>query len=60
MVKALNKIMIKQLNGMKRRQNKGYLDAQYNLAIMYDNGLGVGKAPEKAFQWYRKAAEQGR
>lgn len=26
---------------------------------MYDNGLGVGKAPEKAFQWYRKAAEQG-
>ena len=32
---------------------------QYNLAIMYDNGLGVGKAPEKAFRWYRKAAEQG-
>jgi len=35
----------------EKAAKQGYLDAQYDLAIMYDNGLGVGKAPEKAFQW---------
>jgi len=33
--------------------------AQYNLAWIYENGLGVSQSDEKAAAWYRKAAEQG-
>ncbi len=33
--------------------------AQYNLGLHYQNGWGVEKNPETAFQWYLKAAEQG-
>lgn len=35
------------------------IDAQYNLAICYDNGEGVEKDEVEAVKWYRKAAEQG-
>jgi TPR repeat protein len=34
-------------------------DAQYRVAIMYQNGLGVIPQPEAAYQWMRRAAEQG-
>ena len=34
-------------------------DAQFNLGIMYDVGLGVRHDYAEALQWYRKAAEQG-
>ncbi len=33
--------------------------AQYNLGIMYVDGLGVPQDYAKALQWWRKAAEQG-
>jgi len=33
--------------------------AQYNLAVYYDNGDGVEKNLKQAAEWYRKAAEQG-
>lgn len=33
--------------------------AQYNLAVMYDNGLGVTRDPFAAFDWYRRSADQG-
>ena len=33
--------------------------AQYNLGVMYDNGLGVPQDPKEAVKWYRLAAEQG-
>ena len=32
---------------------------QYNLAVCYRDGAGVGKDREEAFQWFLKAAEQG-
>ena len=32
--------------------------AQYNIALMYAQGLGVEKNEEEAVKWYRKAAEQ--
>jgi len=35
------------------------LDAQYNLALMYDNGEGVPQDYAEAVKWYRLAAEQG-
>lgn len=34
-------------------------EEQCNLAHRYENGDGVPKDAEKAFYWYRKAAEQG-
>jgi uncharacterized protein len=37
---------------------KGYADAQYNLGVTYEQGLGVQDYRE-AVKWYRLAAEQG-
>ena len=33
--------------------------AQYDLALMYDNGEGVPENDAEAVKWYRKAADQG-
>ena len=33
--------------------------AQFNLALMYDNGQGVPQDDKEAAKWYRLAAEQG-
>jgi uncharacterized protein len=37
----------------------GNADAQYRVAIMCQNGLGVVPKPEEAVKWMRAAAEQG-
>lgn len=34
-------------------------DAQYNLAYMYENGIGVAKNEAKALELYQKSADQG-
>jgi TPR repeat protein len=39
--------------------NQGHAQAQFSLAILYDEGEGVQKDIQKAAFWYRKAAEQG-
>ncbi|MBT3170684.1 MAG: hypothetical protein HN333_04540 [Rhodospirillaceae bacterium] len=36
--------------------NHGDVDAQFNIAALYDNGLGVERNVEKAALWYDKAA----
>src|SRR5260370_28730225 len=38
---------------------RGDVQAQYNLARMYDEGLGIPMDDVEAVNWYRKAAEQG-
>ena len=38
---------------------QGVADAQYNLGVMYGEGLGVPQDYAKAVGWWRKAAEQG-
>jgi len=38
---------------------QGYASAQYNLALMYDNGRGVPQDYQEAVKWYRRAADQG-
>ena len=38
---------------------QGNADAQYNLAVMYANGLGVPQDDAEAVRWYRRAADQG-
>ena len=37
----------------------GNADCQFNLALMYEQGIGVGKDAKQAITWYRRAAEQG-
>jgi uncharacterized protein len=37
----------------------GNVNAQYNLGVMYDKGLGVERNAADAGKWYRKAAERG-
>ena len=38
---------------------KGHVEAQFNLALIYDLGKGVPKNHKEAVKWYRLAAEQG-
>ena len=38
---------------------KGEADSQFNLALMYEKGIGVTKDEKEAVVWYRKSAEQG-
>jgi TPR repeat protein len=38
---------------------KGEADCQFNLALMYEKGMGVTKDEKEAVVWYRKSAEQG-
>jgi uncharacterized protein len=38
---------------------KGEADSQYNLALMYEKGIGVPADEKEAVVWYRRSAEQG-
>jgi len=38
---------------------QGNAEAQYNLAMLYDRGIGVENNDIEALKWYRQAAEQG-
>ncbi len=44
---------------LQREAQEGDPDAQYNLAYMYENGLGVPKDETKALELYQQAADQG-
>ena len=35
------------------------MDSQFNLAILYENGLGVPKDARQAYKWYALAARSG-
>jgi TPR repeat protein len=37
----------------------GHPDSQVNVALMYEQGIGIGKDETEAVTWYSKAAEQG-
>ena len=38
---------------------QGHAKAQFNMGVLYENGLGVQKDHAQAADWYKKAAEQG-
>lgn len=38
---------------------KGYANAQFNLGLLYESGLGVEKSNAEALRLYTLAAEQG-
>jgi len=44
---------------LRSAAEKNNASAQYNLGLMYDNGLGVQRNYAKAVKWYRLAAKQG-
>ena len=44
---------------LQREAQEGDPDAQYNLAYLYENGLGVPKDETKALELYQQAADQG-
>lgn len=37
----------------------GHLNSQYNLALMYENGIGIKKNEKEALAWYTKASTAG-
>ena len=39
--------------------DQGDASAQYYLAVMYENGLGIERSVKQAVAWHRKAADQG-
>ncbi len=39
--------------------NEGHADSQFNLAVMFEHGIGVGKDEKEAVDWYGKSAAQG-
>ena len=43
----------------KQKAEKGEVDAQYHLAMLYDFGRGTEKNDTEAARWCRKAAEKG-
>ena len=38
---------------------EGHADSQFNVALMYEKGIGVAKDEKEAVAWYTKSAEQG-
>ncbi len=47
------------LQWFRAAAEQGFVDAQYNLTLMYANGEGVAQDLEEAARLYRSAAEQG-
>ena len=43
----------------KKLAQKGNVDLQATVAVLYHTGQGVKKDYKKAFYWYKKAAEKG-
>jgi TPR repeat protein len=43
----------------KSAAENGDARAQYSLAVMYNDGIGVRKSRDEAMVWFRKAAAKG-
>jgi len=41
------------------KANQGVADAQFNLGLLYERGVGTPQDTKQAVYWYTKAAEQG-
>lgn len=58
-VPSVTTITEEMVEKLQREAQAGDPDAQYNLAYMYENGLGVPKNEAKALELYQQAADQG-
>jgi TPR repeat protein len=47
------------INELKTRAQQGDVNAQFDLGLKYQLGVGVKQDSVEAVRWYRKAAEQG-
>ena len=45
--------------GFLAAAKEGHADSQFNVALMYEQGIGVGKDEKEAVVWYGKSAAQG-
>ena len=48
-----------RIEEVRPKAEAGDADAQYKLALIYENGIGVEPSPREAFAWYEKAIRQG-
>ena len=48
-----------KIKGYKRDAEKGNSDAQYQLALCYENGTGIAVDTPEAVKWYKRGAEGG-
>ncbi len=48
----------KTYNQVADLAKQGDAQSQYELALMYDLGLGIDKNLDSAFEWYQKSANQ--
>src|SRR5687768_604135 len=55
--KTANKV--EAIKWYTKSATQGFIKAEYNLAIMYDEGDGVAENNAEAIKWYLKAANQG-
>jgi TPR repeat protein len=51
-----NEVLFSKLSA---RAETGLAEAQYNLGMLYNNGIGTAQNPRLAFQWFEKAAKGG-
>jgi eukaryotic-like serine/threonine-protein kinase len=56
---GLTKDSYRAFDWYQKSANQGYAKAQFNLAIMFDNGEGTPPDKAEAFKWYYRAAEKG-
>ena len=49
----------KRFEWLQHAASNGFLEAQEQLAECYEKGRGVNENHVRAYQWYKKAAEQG-
>jgi TPR repeat protein len=47
------------VESLRKPAEQGDLEAQFNLGLLYANGIDVPKDLAQAAEWYRRAAEQG-
>ena len=47
------------LKRLKPLAERGHVESQHRLGVMYGNGTGVDKDYKQAIKWFRRAAEQG-
>jgi len=51
-------LSLSTVSGLRKAAEQGFVLAQYNLGVMYEDGINVTQDYEEAHRWYRKAAEQ--
>ena len=58
-VLAENSEGISHFRSILPKAKQGVVNAQYNLALLYENGVGIYRDGRKAVYWYTKASQQG-